>query len=122
MGPPPFKLDHSDNSAHSNFVNCVRYSPDGNRCVSVSSDKKIQMYDGKTGLATMDVPNAHSMDIYSIAFSPDSSHFITTSADKTVKLWNAETLVCEQTLSMSSDPLINDAQVMKCLKPSHLCC
>jgi WD40 repeat protein len=31
---PPFKLDHSDNSAHSNFVNCVRYSPDGNRCVS----------------------------------------------------------------------------------------
>ena len=52
--------------------------------------------------------------------SPDSSHFITASADKTVKLWNAETLVCEQTLSMSSDPQINDAQVMKCLKPSHL--
>ena len=77
----------------------------------VSSDKKIQMYDGKTGLATMDVPIAHSMGIYSIAFSPDSSHFITASADKTVKLWNAETLVCEQTLSMSSDPKINDAQV-----------
>ena len=86
----------------------------------MSSDKKIQMYDGKTGLATMDVPNAHLMGIYSVAFSPDSSHFITASADKTVKLWNAEILVCEQTLSMSSDPQINDAQVMKCLKPSHL--
>jgi hypothetical protein len=57
----------------------------------VSSDKKIQMYDGKTGLATMDVPNAHSMSIY-----------------------------YEQTLFMSSDPQINYAQVMKCLKPSHL--
>ena len=25
---------------HTNFVNCVRYSPDGSRFVSVSSDKK----------------------------------------------------------------------------------
>jgi WD40 repeat protein len=75
-------------------------------------------YDGKTGLATMDVPKSHSMGIYSVAFIPDSSHFIT---DKTVKLWNAETLVCEQTLSMSSDPQINDSQVKKCLNPSHLC-
>lgn len=26
---PPFKLDHSNNSNHTNFVNCVRYSSDG---------------------------------------------------------------------------------------------
>jgi WD40 repeat protein len=37
----PFKLDHSDSSAHSNFVNCVRYSPDGNRCVSGNVEMSI---------------------------------------------------------------------------------
>jgi WD40 repeat protein len=107
---PPFKLHHSD-SAHSNFVNCIRFSPDGNRAVSVGSDKKIQAYDGKTGAPTADVANAHAGGIYSIAFSPDSAYFITASADKTVKLWNAETLALEQTFNISADPTLGDAQV-----------
>jgi WD40 repeat protein len=38
---PPFVLDHSNNDAHSNWVNAVRYSPDGQRIVSVGSDKKV---------------------------------------------------------------------------------
>jgi WD40 repeat protein len=39
---PPFKLDHS-NATHTNFVNCLRYAPDGSKYVSVGSDKKIQV-------------------------------------------------------------------------------
>lgn len=107
---PPFKLDHSM-SSHSNFVNCVRYSPDGNRIASVGSDKKIQLYDGKAGQPTGDVPDAHAGGIYSVSFSPDSAYFITASADKTVKLWNAETLALEQTFTISADPQLGDAQV-----------
>lgn len=107
---PPFKFGHST-SAHSNFVNCVRYSPDGNRVVTVGSDKKIQMYDGKTGQPTGDVPNAHAGGIYSLSFSPDSAFFVTASADKTVKLWNAESLALEETFSISADPQLGDAQV-----------
>lgn len=56
---PPFKLEHS-NSCHSNFVNCIRYSPDGSKAVSVGSDKKIQFYDGATGQPTTEVVNAHA--------------------------------------------------------------
>eukprot|EP01032_Pedospumella_encystans_P007894 gene7894-9411_t len=107
---PPFKLDHSMNS-HTNFVNCVRYSPDGNRAVSVSTDKKIQVYDGKTGEPSGEIPNAHAGGIYSVSFSPDSAYFITASADKTVKLWNAESLALEQTFTISAAPQIGDAQV-----------
>jgi WD40 repeat protein len=107
---PPFKLHHS-NSTHSNFVNCVRFSPDGNRAVSVGSDKLIQAYDGKTGEPTADVKNAHAGGIYSVAFSPDSTQFITASADKTVKLWNAETLALEQTFNVAADPQVGDMQV-----------
>lgn len=34
---------------HSNFVSCVRFSPDGTKFIAVSSNKKGILYDGKTG-------------------------------------------------------------------------
>lgn len=95
---PPFKFDHS-NSSHTNFVNCIRYAPNGEKAVSVSSDKKIQFYDGKTGAEETSIVDAHVGSIYSVAFTPDSTKIVTTSADKTVKLWDVATLACEQTFS-----------------------
>ena len=38
---PPFKMDHSNNDQHTNFVNCVRFSPDGSKIATCSSDKKV---------------------------------------------------------------------------------
>lgn len=38
---PPFKMDHSNNNQHTNFVNCVRFSPDGSKIATCSSDKKV---------------------------------------------------------------------------------
>ncbi len=116
---PPFKLDHS-NSCHSNFANCVRYSPDGLKVVSVGSDRKIQMYDGATGLPTGEIINAHEGGIYSVSFSPDSQNFITASADKTVKLWSSETLILQQTFTFSTDPQISDAQVAVLWTSKHI--
>ena len=55
---PPFKLGQL-NQPHTNFVNCVRYSPNGQYTISVSSDKKVQLYDGTTGQPTREIPNAH---------------------------------------------------------------
>eukprot|EP00603_Paraphysomonas_imperforata_P006889 CAMPEP_0114434756 /NCGR_PEP_ID=MMETSP0103-20121206/12444_1 /TAXON_ID=37642 ORGANISM="Paraphysomonas imperforata, Strain PA2" /NCGR_SAMPLE_ID=MMETSP0103 /ASSEMBLY_ACC=CAM_ASM_000201 /LENGTH=632 /DNA_ID=CAMNT_0001604691 /DNA_START=25 /DNA_END=1923 /DNA_ORIENTATION=- len=83
---PPFKYTHS-NPSHSNFVNCLRYAPSGDFCVSVSSDKKIQLYGGKTGEPTVDVPDAHAGSIYSVAVGPDSAQLLTASADKSLKRW-----------------------------------
>ncbi|CAA6665385.1 unnamed protein product [Spirodela intermedia] len=63
-GPPfRFKLSHRE---HSNFVNCVRYSPDGTKFITVSSDKKGIIYDGKTG---------------------EKWGVLTVSADKSAKIW-----------------------------------
>lgn len=39
---PPFKFKHAS-KAHSNFANCVRFSPDGERIVSVGSDSKARI-------------------------------------------------------------------------------
>lgn len=83
---PPYKYTHS-NPTHANFVNCVRYAPNGDFAVSVSSDKKIQFYAGKTGEPSFDIQNAHAGSIYSVAVGADSTQLLTASADKSVKRW-----------------------------------
>ncbi|PQQ15511.1 actin-interacting protein 1-2 [Prunus yedoensis var. nudiflora] len=68
-GPPfKFKLSHRD---HSNFVNCVRFSPDGNR--------------GKIGGFSSE--DGHKGSIYALSWSPDGKQVLTVSADKSAKVW-----------------------------------
>ncbi|RRT67041.1 hypothetical protein B296_00010022 [Ensete ventricosum] len=59
---------------HSNFVNCVRFSPDGSKFITVSSDKKGLIYDGKTGEKIGELPmeDGHKGSIYAGSWSPDS--------------------------------------------------
>lgn len=87
-GPPfRFKLSHRD---HSNFVNCVRFSPDGSKFISVSSDKKGVIFDGKSGekIGELLSEDAHKGSIYAVSWSPDSKQVLTVSADKTAKVWD----------------------------------
>lgn len=59
---------------HSNFVNCVRYSPDGNKFITVGSDKKGTIYDGKSGekLGELSGDDVHTGSIYAASWSRDS--------------------------------------------------
>ncbi|RCV29397.1 hypothetical protein SETIT_6G010300v2 [Setaria italica] len=72
----------------SNFVNCIRYSPDGSKFITVSSDKKGLIYDGKTGeeIGELSTEGSHTGSIYAVSWSPDSKQVLTVSADKTVKV------------------------------------
>lgn len=107
---PPFKFSHS-NKDHTKYVNCVRFSPDGNHFVSVSSDKTIQIFDGKTGekQGTFDTTGAHTGSIYSVAWSPDNKTIATSSGDKTVKIWDVESKKLVRTINLGSE--IRDQQV-----------
>ena len=102
---PPFKFVGS-NTEHKNFANCVRFSPDGKFFVSVSNDKQIFLFDGKTGekLGNFDGKDGHAGSIYSVAWSPDSRFILTGSADKTAKLWDATTCRHVQTFKMADKP------------------
>ncbi|KAK3029959.1 hypothetical protein RJ639_037914 [Escallonia herrerae] len=90
-GPPfKFKLSHRD---HSNFVNCVRFSPDGSKFITVSSDKKGIIYDAKTAdkVGELSSEDGHKGSIYAVSWSPDSkqaSLVLTVSADKSAKVWD----------------------------------
>ncbi|XP_027367497.1 actin-interacting protein 1-2-like [Abrus precatorius] len=86
---PPFKFNMSIRD-HSNFVNCVRFSPDGSKFITVSSDRKGIIYDGKTGdkLGELSAEDGHSGSIYAVSWSPDSKQVLTVSADKSAKVWD----------------------------------
>ena len=64
---------------HSNFVNCIRFSPDGSKLISVSSDKKGIIYDGKTGetIGELSCEDGHTGSIYAASWSADSKHVST---------------------------------------------
>jgi len=87
-------------------VNCVRFSPDGNKLLTVSSDKTGHLYDGKTGdyIKPLSSTNAHTAGVYSCSWSPDSKQVLTASADKTCKIWDGETGECLKTFTFGDNP------------------
>jgi WD repeat-containing protein 1 (actin-interacting protein 1) len=89
---PPFKYK-GNMKDHSRFVNCVRFSHDGNFFASVGSDKKGFIYDGKTGEKKLSL-EGHNGGVYSCSWSPDSSKLLTASGDKTCKIFDVNTGQC----------------------------
>ncbi|XP_026137084.1 WD repeat-containing protein 1-like isoform X1 [Carassius auratus] len=117
-GPPfKFKCTISD---HSRFVNCVRFSPDGNRYASAGADGQIFMYDGKTGdkLGSLGGEKAHEGGIYAVSWSPDSTQLISASGDKTVKLWDVGSGTAVTTFNLGSGVL--DQQLGCLWQKNHL--
>ncbi|KAJ3848746.1 WD40-repeat-containing domain protein [Lentinula lateritia] len=87
----PYKYDKSIKT-HTKFVQDVRYAPSGDIFVSVGSDFKIFLYDGKNGDTLDEVTDSpHKGSIMACTWSPDSKSLVTSSADCTVKLWDVET-------------------------------
>lgn len=100
---PPFKLSMTIED-HKNFVNAVKYSPDGSKFVSGGSDGRSFVYDGKTGEKMLELGSpAHKGGIYGVDISGDSKEALTVSGDKTAKIWNLESgdVVCEFVLGKS---------------------
>lgn len=98
LSAPPYKFISSIRDKHTNFVRDVAYSTDGNYIVSVGSDRKIVVYDGKSGEYVKNIsdvnlkPNeAHEGGVFSVSWLLDNpKHFVTASADASVKLWDVE--------------------------------
>ncbi|KAI0851347.1 WD40 repeat-like protein [Daldinia vernicosa] len=109
----PFKFDSKSTGLHKGFVLGTAFSPDGNTLVTVGADKRIQLYDGKTGEPTKSIgENEHTGSIFAVSWSKDSKSFVTASADQTVKLWDVEAGKVTQTWKFGGDGVsIPDQQV-----------
>lgn len=51
----------------------MRFSPDGSKFITVSSDKKGVIYDGKTGekMGVLSAEDGHCGSVYAVSWSPD---------------------------------------------------
>ncbi|MGE5657127.1 MAG: AAA-like domain-containing protein [Actinomycetota bacterium] len=83
---------------HSDWVNSVAFSPDGNTLVSASSDNTIKLWhlQSQTLLATL---TGHSSAVWSVAWSPDGKTLASASGDNTIKLWHVQSQKLIRTLT-----------------------
>jgi WD40 repeat protein len=87
----PYKYNKTI-STHTRFVQDVAYAPNGDSFVSVGSDSKVFVYDGKTGDTLVELSakatGGHTGTIFAVDYSPDSKQIATAGADGLVKVWD----------------------------------
>lgn len=110
----PFKFNMGIGDKHSNYIYGVGFSPDGSTLASVGADRKIWLYDGKTGETKGQIGEGeHTGSIFGLSWSKDSKKFVTASADRTVKIWDVEAGKAAQswTLGEEGAMAVRDQQV-----------
>ncbi|KAF2108307.1 WD40-repeat-containing domain protein [Lophiotrema nucula] len=110
----PFKFNTSLRAQHNRFVFGTAFAPDGSVFASVGADKKIWLYDGRTGEAKGQIGDGvHTGSIFGVSWAKDSKKFVTASADQTVRIWDPEAGKAIQTWRMGEEgvPSIPDQQV-----------
>eukprot|EP00066_Takifugu_rubripes_P007814 XP_003973601.1 PREDICTED: WD repeat-containing protein 1 [Takifugu rubripes] len=116
---PPFKFKFTA-TQHNQFVNCVRFSPDGSLFVTASADGQILVCDGSTGekVGALGGEKAHNGGVYAVSWSPDSTQLISASGDKTVKLWDVGAGTAVTTFKLGTD--VSDQQLGCLWQGQHL--
>lgn len=71
---------------HQAPVTHLAYSPDGRYIASCSFDKKVKLWDGRTGKFLVTFVG-HVASVYQAAWAADSRSLATASKDSTVKVW-----------------------------------
>ncbi|KAJ5234450.1 uncharacterized protein N7469_003618 [Penicillium citrinum] len=110
----PFKFNTGIGDKHTNYIYGVEFSPDGSTLASVGADRKIWLYDGKTGEARGQIGEGeHKGSIFGLSWSKDSRKFVTASADRTVKIWDVEAGKATQSWTLGEEGAlaVRDQQV-----------
>ncbi|KAG8916481.1 hypothetical protein FRC02_003806 [Tulasnella sp. 418] len=85
-------------TAHSGCINAVAYSHDGELLATGSDDKRVIIWDSRTG-AQIHSLEGHSYGVLAVDFSPNDKLIASGSSDQSVCIWNSVTGVLIQTLN-----------------------
>lgn len=81
---------HFDNApSHSLTVSKLAVSPNGNRVISVSRDRKFMITNIETQVVEVEFPKAHTRIIWDAAWCSNNEEFFTASRDKQIKKWRS---------------------------------
>ena len=84
-------------SGHTDEVNSVAFSSDGEALVSGSDDKTVKLWDMQTGGAVKTF-FGHTQLVRSVSISMDCATIVSGSFDKTIRLWGAQTGDCHHVM------------------------
>lgn len=103
---------------HSDSVNTVAITPNGQIIISGSEDNTIKVWELKTGdcLATL---VGHEAGVKAVAISPDGQLLVSGSADNTIKLWQLPSVENEPICPDPIYTLTGHSDDVKCLAISH---
>jgi WD40 repeat protein len=90
---------------HSEWVVDARFSPDGMRLATASTDKTVTLWNVSDG-SLLGSLVGHRQAVVGVAFSPDGKMVATSSRDGTARLWNAQAALRTMTLRPESGDLI----------------
>lgn len=77
-------------SAHSDWVRCLGFTPDGTKLASGSFDKTIKLWQLETGQPIYTLAD-RLKGVFALAVSPDGKMLVSGSWDEKIELWNLET-------------------------------
>ena len=74
-------------SGHSQEINRIAWSPDGNRLASPSADMSVRIWDTQSG-DCLGKLTGHTDAVNSVAWSPDGRLLASASSDGTIRIWD----------------------------------
>ena len=77
-------------SGHTDCVNTVAYSPNGQLIASACADRTVKLWDADNAQLVRTL-HGHGKAVNNLSFSPDGKRLISASDDRTLKLWDVST-------------------------------
>jgi WD40 repeat protein/serine/threonine protein kinase len=69
-------------------INCLAFSPDGERIISANGNGSLTVWNSRTGGAAQTIEKAHAGYSSCVAFHPDGEHVASIGSDKRMRVWN----------------------------------